>query len=224
MSMGRQRRISGGTVLFFLLSLAAASATQAGESVVAPPKVTSPTASLTDPESDIPAWKARWELARVLNYTKRSKDAEAEYRALLKEKPELAEAKLELAATLFWDGHKDEAAPLLAELDPAQLSEDGRALLARLLISQGRPAEAILLLQAYLEKHPDEDALRVKLAEALSWTKAYPEALAQYELLLKKHATDVQLRRRYGMVLMWVGRHAEAAEEFKKTLPETGSR
>jgi tetratricopeptide (TPR) repeat protein len=159
----------------------------------------------------------------VLNYVKRSKESESEYRKLLAEKPDLIEAKVELAATLYWAGRKDEGVRLLEGISPAQLSEEGQAVFARLLIAQGRAREAIPLLKTYLEKNPDDDAMRVKYAEALSWNKAYPESLAEYERVLKKHAENAQVRRRYGMVLMWAGKYAEAADELKKTLAETGN-
>jgi Flp pilus assembly protein TadD len=210
----------------FLLSVlvgASACGAEPKEGTVEPPKVTKPDGPLTDPEGDIPSWKARWELARVLNYVKKSKESEAEYRKLLKEKPDLIEAKVELAATLFWQGQKEEGVKLLEGIAPAQLSEEGQAVFARLLIAQGRSTEAIPLLKTYLEKNPDDDALRVKYAEALSWNKSYPESLAEYQRVLKKHAQNAQIRRRYGMVLMWAGKYAEAAEELKKTLAETGN-
>lgn len=58
---------------------------------------------------EIPDWIARWELAKVLSYLKRYDESIIEYKKLIKEKPDLSEAKIEMANVLVWQGKQNEA-------------------------------------------------------------------------------------------------------------------
>lgn len=169
---------------------------------------------------DIPEWQARWELARLLSYDKRYDDSLQEYRQVLAAKPDLVQAKVEMAQVLFWAGRGDEALAILKAAPREALDDPSRLTLADLLIAQKQyqPAEAILA--DYLARHPDDQAARLKLAELLSWVKRYDASLAEYRRLLADRPDDAQLRRKYAFVLIWAGQRDQAQAELRKTLPE----
>jgi thioredoxin-like negative regulator of GroEL len=177
-------------------------------------------AGLARPGEEIPAWKARWELARLLSYNKKLDQAAAQYRQLLKERPELWEARAELARVLSWAGKSREA---LAELDKLPAGQAGAATLllkADLLAGAKDYTGAAKLYQRYLEDKPGDLAARFRLAQVLSWAKDYPASLEQYRLILKERPEDTQVRRHYAFVLSWSGQFDAAARELARTLDE----
>ncbi len=172
------------------------------------------------PKSDqIPGWKARWELARVLSYAKRYNESVVEYEKILKEKPDLYEAKIEMAKTLYWMGKKDEAFRTLEEIPVEKLDGQSQAALAEIYITQKRYDKAEPLLRRLIAKNPNDYKARFKLAELLSWNKRYKESIVEYEAILNDLPEDKQVRRKYALVLMWSGRHSDAAAQLRKTLP-----
>jgi tetratricopeptide (TPR) repeat protein len=171
------------------------------------------------PSSDmIPDWQARLELARILSYLKRYDESMAEYNKVLKEKPDLLAAKVELARVLFWSGQADKAFQMLKSVPLEDLDDQSRQALADLYTARKDYPQAESIYQSYLKAHPDDLKVRLKLAELLSWTKHYPESLVLYEIILKARPDDLQVRRKYAMVLSWAGRKAEALAELRKTL------
>ncbi len=170
------------------------------------------------PGEDIPDWVARWELAKVLSYVKRYDESIVEYEKVLKEKPGLTEAKIELAKVLFWKGDQKAAARILEQVPPKDITGDTKVLMADLLVAQKDYAKAEPLYKAYLESHPGDQAVRLKLAEMLSWQKKYDASLNEFRKILDARPDDIQVRRRYAFVLIWSGKHEEAAAELKKTL------
>jgi tetratricopeptide (TPR) repeat protein len=167
---------------------------------------------------EIPDWLARWELARVLSHVKRFEESLAEYRRLIQEKPGLAEARVELAQVLFWHGRPDDALAELEKVAP-DIPDGAQELLADLYRGQKRYDKAEPLYRQLLGRQPDNQKVRLKLAEMLSWVKRYDESLAEYERILEKRPQDIQVRRKYAFVLIWAGRHGDAARELKRTLP-----
>jgi len=185
--------------------------------------VTAPTGKdvkVTDvkPGEEIPDWLARLELARVLSYVKRYDASIAEYEKVLKEKPDLKEARIEMAKVLFWKGDQKAAARILTQVPSKELTGDTQVLMADLFVAQKDYAKAEPLYRAYLNTHPDDQGVRLKLAEMLSWEKKYDASLAEYRKILKARPDDIQVRRRYAFVLIWAGENLKAAEELKKTL------
>lgn len=174
--------------------------------------------SLVGPPEEIPAWQARWELARLLAYSKKYGEALEEYRKVLKEKPDLVEARGEMAKVLYWAGQQDEALKMMEQLPGGQVSPEMLLIKADLLAAAKRYPEAEELYKAYLHNNPADLAARFKLAQILSWMKKYLPALTEYETILKARPDDFQVRRHYALVLSWAGRHQEAAEELKKSL------
>lgn len=170
------------------------------------------------PGEDIPDWLARWELARVLSYVRRYDESIEEYGKVLKEKPGLTEARIEMAKVFFWKGDQKAAAGILEKVPAKDITGDTKVLMADLLVAQKDYAKAEPLYKSYLDTHPGDQAVRLKLAEMLSWQKNYDASFAQFRKILEARPDDVQVRRRYAFVLIWAGKHAEAALELKKTL------
>lgn len=175
--------------------------------------------SIVSKDDQVPEWKARWELARVLSYTKRYGESITEYRKVLTEKPQLYEAKIEMAKVLYWMGKKEEALHVLEEVPAERLDEQAQAALAEIYITQKRYDKAEVLLRGLIAKNPKDNKVRLKLAELLSWDKRYKESIAEYEAILNDLPEDRQVRRKYALVLMQSGRHRDAATQLRKTLP-----
>lgn len=169
---------------------------------------------------DIEDWQARWELARLLSYTKRYDASLSQYQKLLEEKPQLVQARIEMATVLFWSGKSEEAASILRQVPQQDLSSEAKIALVDIYIAGKEYAKAEELLKKHIQDYPTDDAARLKLAEILSWTKRYDDSLAAYESILQRHPDDVQVRRKYAYVLIWAGRQDQAASELRKSLGE----
>jgi len=169
-------------------------------------------------EGSIPDWRARWELARTLSYAQKLDESIAQYQKLLKERPDLAQAKAEMATVMFWKGKQKEAMKILEQVSERDMTPEARLVRADILAARGEYAEAERLYREHLSTHANADAVRYKLAETLSWAKKYKESVKEYEVLLSSCPTDIQVRRKYALVLSWMGRHEEAAIELEKTL------
>lgn len=174
--------------------------------------------SLAAEPDSIPDWRARLELARTLSYAKKLDESVAEYQKVLKEKPDLSEAKAELATVLFWQGKQKESLLLIEQLDKPSLTPEARLAAADMYAARTNYPKAEALYLEHLSTKPDDHATRVKLADVLSWEKKFDAAIKEYETVLRALPQDQQVIRKYGMVLGWAGRHAEAAEQLRKTL------
>ena len=212
------RAIALGTIT--LLALAGGAVAWAETPGQAPPKPEIKQSKPADSAlgGEIADWQARWELARILSYTKKYAESVAEYEKLLAERPDLAEARAEMARVLFWNGEPEKAANLLQSIPADSMDEATNLLLADLLVSQKSYDKAEPIYRAYLKKNPNDQAVRLKLAELLSWAKRYDEALSEYETILKARPDDAQVRRKYAFVLIWSGRNGEAIEALRETL------
>ena len=169
---------------------------------------------------DVPEWQVRLELARVLSYDQQYDDSIKQYRKVLREQPGLTAIQLEMARVFYWSGNPSEAFDLLKAFDADDLDEEEKRMLGDLLIARGDFDPALAIFGELLAANPDDDPLRFKIAEALSWGEQYDEALREYERLLERHSEDVFLRRRYAEVLHWSGNHTEAARQLRMTLGE----
>ncbi|MCE5280679.1 MAG: tetratricopeptide repeat protein [Deltaproteobacteria bacterium] len=167
---------------------------------------------------EIPAWQARLELARTLMILKRYEESLAEFRKVLKVKPDLTAARIEMAKVLYWTGRPREALAELSAVPAGLLGDPEMLLLADLYRIEKRYEEARPLYTGYLKGHPDDQAARLRLAEMLSWMKQYEASLAEYEKILAARPDDIQVRRRYAQVLIWASRYDEAVRELRKTL------
>jgi tetratricopeptide (TPR) repeat protein len=169
-------------------------------------------------EEGVPDWQARWELARLLSYSKRYAEALTEYEKLLKEKPDLWQAKVEMASVLFWNNQPERAVEVFEQIPRDQMNDAARMALADLYVAQKEYAKAEELTRAYLERFPEDQSVRLKLADILSYQKRYEDSIKQYELILKARPDDMQVRRKYALVLSWAGHRERAITELQKTL------
>lgn len=169
---------------------------------------------------DIADWQARWELARLLSYTKKYAASLAQYRELLKEKPGLLKARIEMATVLAWAGKSKEASAILTSIPQNKLGSEARLALADIYIAAKDYPAAESILSNHLRSNPSDHAARLKLAELLSWTKRYDASLKEYETLLEHRPDDVQIRRKYAYVLIWDGQRDKAAAQLRKSLGE----
>lgn len=167
---------------------------------------------------EIPDWMARWELARILGYARRYDESIAEYKKLLKEKPGLVKAKLEMARFLSWSKHVPESLEVLESIPAAQQTDESLLLMADLYRVRKAYGKAGPIYRDYLRRRPADQAARLRFAEMLSWQKQYDESLAEYRKILAALPNDIQVRRKYGLVLMWANKLDQAAQELRRTL------
>jgi thioredoxin-like negative regulator of GroEL len=121
---------------------------------------------------------------------------------------------------LYWSGNIEAAAASLEGVSEEKLDDKAKLMLADLLVAKKNYERALRIFSAYLEKKPDDLAVRLKLADTQTWIKRYPDAIANYQLILKARPNDRQVRRKYGMVLSWAGQNEKAAEELRQSLNE----
>jgi tetratricopeptide (TPR) repeat protein len=179
-----------------------------------------PAPALNAPGEEIPDWQARWELARVLSYAKRYEESVAEYRTLLRKRPELTAARVELAAVQYY---RDRPQAALETLEPVEWSAVAPTVLLTgvdVYLATGKYQQAETLLRGLLEEAPEHRGARRRLAALLSWTERYEESLQLYRSLLDQTPKDTSLRRKYALVLIWAGNLEQGAAELRATLPD----
>jgi thioredoxin-like negative regulator of GroEL len=171
-------------------------------------------------QSEISDTATRLELAKVLTYDKRYAEAIDAYRQVLATEPQNLQAKIGLSEALYWSGNAEAAAAVLKDVPEERLDDKEKLMWADLLVAKKNYEPAIRIFSTYLEQHPDDWTVRLKLADVQSWTKRYPEAIASYEAILKVRPHDKQVRRKYGLVLSWAGQNEKAAEQLRESLNE----
>lgn len=169
-------------------------------------------------DKEIPDWQARWELARLLSYLKRYDQSLAEYEKVLRERPDLLDARVEMALVYSWRGDAERALAIFRQIPAEKMDDRAKIAMADAYAAGKMYDKAEPIYRAYLERRPEDLRVRLRLAELLSWTKHYDESISLYEAIVKARPGDDQIRRKYAFVLSWAGRHEEAARELKKTL------
>ena len=169
--------------------------------------------------NEIPEWQARLELARALSYAKQYPESIAEYRRVLKMRPDLPQAQLELARVLFWSGNGKESLIEFRRAPVSVLQRDDRIVIAELSAGAFLYKKAEIDYRQLLTELPSDLIVREKLADLLSWNNQYDESLKEYEIILRQTPDNIRVRRKYANVLMWAGKNQQAIEELKKTLP-----
>ncbi len=169
---------------------------------------------------DIPDWEARLELARLLSYTERYKESVQQYKKLLNQKPDLAEARLELARVLYWKGDLDEAEKVFSSVPEKQLSAAAKLEMADIYIARKEYEPAIEIYTDHLSSEPSDHGVRLKLAQVLSWTGDYEASAKEFRTILKERPDDIQVRRKYAQVLIWSEQFDQAITELEKTLAD----
>ena len=169
---------------------------------------------------EIPDWQARLELARLLSYTKRYQESVLQYKKILNEKPGLAEARLELARVLYWKGDLDEAEQMFSSVPESQLSGEAKLEMADIYVARKKYEPAVKIYADHLSSKPSDHAVRLKLAQVLSWTGDYEASAKEFRIILKKRPDDIQVRRKYAQVLIWSEEFDQAITELEKTLAD----
>jgi putative thioredoxin len=118
--------------------------------------------------------------------------AEANYRKAIELDGELAKAKIGLAALLLAQDQSDECRELIAALEArGYLEPEAQKLQAKLKVS-GKAADvgSIAECRAAIETEPENQALRLQLAEALAAVGQYEESLQTALSLVENHKQD----------------------------------
>jgi len=169
-------------------------------------------------KDEIQDWQARLELARLLSYVERYEESIAQYRRVLDQKPDLVQARLELARVYYWTGDIDKAQEMFASVPEDKITGEVRLELAEIYAMLEQYVRATETYRDYLQDNPGHDEARFKLARVLSWKGDYEASIQEYERVLESRPGDNQVRRHYAQVLMWAERYDEAIEQMEKTL------
>lgn len=169
---------------------------------------------------DIPEWQARLELARLLSYRERYEESVVQYRRVLQDRPDLVEARLELARVLFWKGDTAQAEAMFASVPEGELPAEASLELADIYLAREEYDKAMDIYSDYLRIAPDNHRVRLNKARVLSWQGKYLASLNEFEIILKARPDDKQIRRQYAQVLIWAERFDEAITELEKTLKD----
>lgn len=133
--------------------------------------------------------------------------------------PTLSQLRRSGLLTLWLLGSLLLAAPLADAASRSTSMTDEQLLeQARTHIQHQAFSSAIVLYNVYLSRHPHDDEIRGRLAQAMAWNKQYPAALRLYSELLQRHPNDHDLRTAYGRILAWTGQHQAAEEAFTRVL------
>lgn len=171
-----------------------------------------------EPNKEITNFEARLEYARILSYQKRYDESLKEYRKLFSADPSSIIVQTEMAQILYYQGKPDDALLILEKIPTKELNEKTLLIIGDIALSLKDYPKAESIYREHLRQNPEDDAIKFKLAELLSWQKKYEESIQFYREILKNHPDDIQIRRKYAMALMWMGNDSEAAVELKKTL------
>jgi tetratricopeptide (TPR) repeat protein len=101
--------------------------------------------------------------------------------------------------------------------EPAAWRPDPRQALADslfLLASAGRDADALRLLESWLQAHPDDHGMRIEAARLRVRTGDVTGASRDYERVLAATADSAAVLAEYARALLAAGAHAEAARRF----------
>ena len=166
---------------------------------------------------------ARLGLARALAWSERFREAETELRVLRGQRPRDRDVLTLLRSTREnLEPRSVEAGMWLAEEPNYQ---PYRVILARALMREGKPREAIGHYEWLLSLNPHNILARHGLATALAEAREYPAALARYDTLISRNATADFLRERAHVHLAMRNLRAAEADALAslKTKPNVGA-
>lgn len=167
---------------------------------------------------EITDWDARLEYARLLSNMHRYDESLVQLEKLLITKPDSSIVEIEIAQVFYYQGKHKEALQLLEKIPPKDITDKTKLLKADIYLALKDYQKAEVIYRDWLEKFPNDDLAKFKLAELLSWQKRYKESILLYREILAAKPDDIQIRRKYAMVLMWMGDDEEAAKELENTL------
>ncbi len=176
----------------------------------------------------IPYWKARWELARALSYTRQFDKSISEYRILLRDRPMLTEARVELAHAYAWSGHFEQALAIYQDL-VAKMPQPSPEILVEfgdIYLYASRLDAAAAQYRLAGQAGASDPSINKKLGLVLSWLQQDAEALpllqAAYTADPHDYATAIELARLYlrcgkraqahDLLLVLAGKYPEVPE------------
>lgn len=151
-----------------------------------------------------------WQEVLPLLEAGRHRDALPLFTAYLERYPGDIGARREYGITLAAAGDRGRAIPVLDELLEVEDDDQLHLLLARLLRDEGRVADAGVHYRVVLDRRPDDEALRVEWARALSWIEDYDRAEGVLREALTRTPESVALRAELARVLVYSNRLEEA--------------
>lgn len=161
-----------------------------------------------------------WEEVLPLLEAGRYRDAIPLFTSYLARYPGDIGARREYGITLAAAGYRDRAIPLLEELLEFEDDDDLHLLLARLLRDESRVSDAGVHYRVLLGRRPDDEALRVEWARALSWIEDYERAEEVLREALSRSPESVTLRGELARVLVYSNRLDEAREVLSSLTEE----
>jgi hypothetical protein len=111
------------------------------------------------------------------------------------------------------------AAPLAAAAPSPPGPADSLLVGARTDHYAGREERAIPVFESYLQSHPEDESVRLDLANALAWSGRPDDAIPLYRGLIEGGATSPALLRAHADCLRWAGRIEESLDAYR-LLPE----
>ena len=152
--------------------------------------------------------EAFWAEVVPLLEDRRYADALPILEAYLRDHPEDADARRELAVALLGDGRTAEAATELRRLLASDDDPARRLLLARTLRELGRTDEAVAEYARLAQARPNDIPLWLEWAQAYAWAERYDEAAQVLERALAGDPTSVPLRVELARIYYSSGRLA----------------
>jgi predicted Zn-dependent protease len=143
--------------------------------------------------------------------------AALDYQNYLKQNPSDAQAQLELARVLTWQGKPAEAATLFerSHVAPLMTDADGRDY-AFALIKTRRDARAVAVLRTLLAQRPGDSELSLQLVDIYANHRNWSATLPIYRDLLAQRPGDPSLNLKYGLSLVATGHYQAALEPLDK--------
>ncbi|HED17469.1 MAG TPA: tetratricopeptide repeat protein, partial [Gammaproteobacteria bacterium] len=103
-------------------------------------------------------------------------------------------------------------------LDKRPGEQSYQELHARILMHQGKQAEALKVLETVLAQYSDSRRLRISYARLLALAGKYDDAVAQFEMLLKKQPNDADLLYAAALLAVEVGKLKKAEAYLHRVL------
>lgn len=158
-------------------------------------------------------------LARILTSQRKFKEALELYEQLKADSALTDEYRLKYVETLGLSGDVDKATAELAPLrSNAKLAPEIAKLEGQILFWGGRAKEAVPKLREALAKSPEDDSLRIDLAQALLQSQQPDEAIEVLEGLSERGRQSVEAQMLRVDVLVSQDKYDEAAEFVRKSL------
>ena len=143
--------------------------------------------------SDPQSYEAKFQLARLLSYTRQREEAIRLYTELLSTRPANSDLLLARGRTLAWEGRWSESeADLRAVTTPLPQYGDAWAALGDLYLWSGRPADAIQAYTRWVSVQPNEPAAYLARSKAYRSLeqRSEPQATQPGNLRWLAHAGD----------------------------------